>query len=79
MKVHSPHDPGSLEAIMKLAGRDAVFVDMKRQRPNAGNAWMFTPRKSLYWGMLEETFVPRNQYDGIVWIDTAHLPDYIDS
>ncbi|CAH0120463.1 hypothetical protein PAE9249_02982 [Paenibacillus sp. CECT 9249] len=79
VKVQSPHDPGSLEAIMKLAGRDAVFVDMKHQRPNVGNAWMFTPRKSLYWGMLEETFVPRNQYDGIIWIDTAHLPDYIDS
>lgn len=75
-QVRTDHDPHSIEAILHLAGRDNLFVDLKGQVPNVGNAWMFTPRQALYWGMFPETFIPRNQYDGLLWIDTVSPPDY---
>jgi hypothetical protein len=53
------------------------FVDFSQVRREAGSEWMWRPITALYWGMNAERFVPRNEYDGVLFIDTAHVPRYL--
>lgn len=76
-EIPTAHDPDSIEAILQHAGYDVAFVDMKHQVPEVGNTWMFTDRKALYAGMFEESFIPRNQYDGILWFAAVQPPEYL--
>jgi len=34
------------------------------------------PITGLSWGTQPERFVPRDEYDGVLFIDTAHVPNY---
>ena len=75
----APVNPGSLESILYQAGRKYVFVDLLHQTRQEGNAWMFTPIQA---GELTGEYEPitltvRNQYDGIIFIDTVHPPEYL--
>ncbi|WP_052759395.1 erythromycin esterase family protein [Paenibacillus sp. DMB20] len=70
--VALPHRAGSLEDILKAGKGPVTFIDMSRQEMNKGNSWMFTPLIAKAWGVLEEEMIPRDQYDGILFIDTIH-------
>jgi erythromycin esterase len=74
--VHS----GSLESILHRTGRKYAFVDLLHQTQEEGNAWMFTAIQAneLTSGYAPITMVPRDQYDGVILIDTVHPPTYLD-
>ena len=67
---------GSLESILYQARKKYLFVDFSKQKRRAGAEWMFTAIPMLNLGTNEEVLIPRNQYDGIVFIDTVNPPRY---
>ena len=68
--------PGSLEAVMYQARKQWTFVDMLGQTRTAGTSWMFTTTPAKEWGTYYLRFVPRDQFDGILFIDTVNPPNY---
>jgi len=69
-----PLPPSSIESIMKAANQPYSFVDMRYAMKGSGTSWMDEPRTALYFGVLPEVFVPREQYDGILYIDKVQPP-----
>ena len=74
-----PTEPGSIESILSAAGSPYTFVDLRYQKREAGNSWMFEPRYAYSWGMIPESLIVRDQYDGILLIDDVNPPQYIRS
>jgi erythromycin esterase len=74
--VISPHMAGSLESILYRARKRWTFVDFSTRASTAGTSWMFQPTRSLAWGVVAETIVPRTFYDGVLFIDTTTPPSY---
>ncbi|MFE9275839.1 erythromycin esterase family protein [Paenibacillus glucanolyticus] len=74
-----PAEPGSMESILSAAGAPYTFIDLRYRNHESGNSWMFEPRFAYSWGMIPESFVPRDQYDGILLIDNVKPPEYIRS
>ncbi|WP_339300173.1 erythromycin esterase family protein [Paenibacillus sp. FSL R5-0623] len=74
-----PAEPGSIEGIMSATNTPYSFLDLRYQNRETGNSWMFEPRFAYSWGMIPESFVPRDQYDGILMINDVHPPEYIRS
>ncbi|MGF9698001.1 erythromycin esterase family protein [Paenibacillus sp. MABNR03] len=74
-----PAKPGSIEGIISATNTPYSFLDLRYQNRETGNSWMFEPRFAYSWGMISESFVPRDQYDGILMIDDVHPPQYIRS
>ena len=74
-----PVNSGSLESILYRAGRKYVFVDLLNQTQQAGNAWMFTAIQAneLTSGYEPIRLTLRDQYDGLIFIDTVHPPEYL--
>ena len=71
-----PALPGSLEAVLYRARKQWTFVDMLGQSRTAGTSWMFDAIPAKEWGTQDYRFVPRAQFDGILFIDTVKPPDY---
>ena len=74
-----PAEPGSIEGIMSATNAKYSFLDLRYQSRETGNSWLFEPRFAYSWGMIPESLVPRDQYDGILMIDDVHPPQYIRS
>jgi len=74
-----PAEPGSIEGIMSATNTPYSFLDLRYQNRETGNSWMFEPRFAYSWGMIPESLVPRDQYDGILMLDNVHPPQYIRS
>ncbi|GIO98607.1 putative hydrolase YbfO [Paenibacillus lautus] len=74
-----PAEPGSIESILSAAGAPYAFVDLRYQKREAGNSWMFEPRFAYSWGMIPESLIARDQYDGILLIDDVNPPQYMRS
>lgn len=73
-----PLEEGSIESIVSQASRSSyTFIDLKYRSNERGNSWMFEPRYAYSWGMIPESFVARDQYDGLLLIDDVHPPQYI--
>jgi erythromycin esterase len=74
----NPAAENSMEWIMASAGSPFLFMDFLKQERNAGNSWMFESTPQREWGR-EPAFgmVPRDQYDGILFIDSVRSPSYI--
>ncbi|UHA74870.1 erythromycin esterase family protein [Paenibacillus sp. 481] len=70
--------PNSIESIMKETGRPYSFVDLRYHPINKGNSWMTEERTAYYFGMYSETFVPREQFDGILFIDQVKAPKFLE-
>lgn len=75
MSVRRPLE-GSLEALLYAARRKAGFVDLLGAAKEPGTAWMDQTTPTLDWGAWPQLMVPRDQYDGILWVDTVHPPVY---
>jgi erythromycin esterase len=69
--------PNGLEAILHRAPWKYAFVDLSRAPAGPGTSWMTRRIPSLTWGTTLEQLVPREEYDGIVFIDTTWPPAYI--
>ncbi|MGE7997765.1 erythromycin esterase family protein [Lysinibacillus sp. NPDC093190] len=72
-----PTVKGSIEDILSSSNKPYTFIDMRNRQNERGNSWMFEPRLSYSWGMIQESLVPRDQYDGLLLIDKVSKPNYI--
>ena len=70
---------GSLESMLHTLPWRYAFVDLSRATESAETAWMFRTIPTMSWGTQLDPLVPRNEYDGILFIDTSHPPAYIRS
>jgi erythromycin esterase len=67
---------GNLESILHQAPWKYSFVDFSRATREPGSEWMWQPITGLSWGINPERFVPRDEYDGVLFIDRVHPPRY---
>jgi len=67
---------GSLESILHRSPWRYSYVDLSLATRAAGNDWMWKRIDGLSWGTQVERFVPRDEYDGLLFIDTVHPPNY---
>jgi erythromycin esterase len=72
-----PASPNSLQAICYQARCKFLFVDLLHQVETGGNSWMFREIEVLEEGKYFPLMVLRDQYDGILFIDTVNPPDYL--
>lgn len=72
------HAPDSLEEILHAAGHVNTFVDLKHQTITAANDWMSSDIVGKTWGLEDLTFVPQQQFDGLILVKTATPPAYLD-
>jgi erythromycin esterase len=78
-----PAEPGTLERLLSDAGAPQLFVDLLSQPANDGTRWMYEPmlsRDASISGpqaMLPVLIVPREQYDGLIFIDRVSAPRFL--
>jgi len=72
-----PPIEGSIEDIVSSVNEPYTFIDLRNRQNERGNSWMFEPRLSYSWGVIQESLVPRDQYDGILLIDKVNKPTYV--
>jgi erythromycin esterase len=68
---------GSLESILYRVRRKHLFVDLLGQTNGPGREWIFQETAAKEWGFTPEWQVLRNQYDGILFVDTVSPPQYL--
>ena len=68
---------GSLESILYRTRRKYCFIDMLGQSRGDGNSWMFETVGSNEWDRGGLSFAPKDQYDGILFVDTVTPPTYV--
>lgn len=71
------HKADSLEAIGYRARLKIFFVDILFRDREPGNSWMFMEIPAKDSGIHDYPIISRDQYDGIIYVDTVHPPDYI--
>lgn len=74
-----PLEPGSVESILSAAGSPYTFIDLRYRSNTRENSWMFEPRYTYSWGMIPESLVARDQYDGILLVEDVNPPQYLRS
>lgn len=70
----------SVEAILYHARKKQFFLNLSDQEKTIGNSWIFQPTFQLYLhrsGEYEIKYIPKNQYDAYLYIDTVSEPQYI--
>jgi erythromycin esterase len=73
----TPPLDNSLEAICNEAIGDFTFTGMLHQTQVDGNSWMFSTIPSKWWGYYDDReFIPRDQFDAILFVKEVHPPDY---
>jgi erythromycin esterase len=70
---------GSLESILHQAPWRYSFVDFSRAERAPGSEWIWKRITAMTWGTQPEQMVPRNEYDGVLFIDTTHPPQYVNA
>ena len=74
--VQTPRDVNTLETILYTARLRYAFYDVAHESQTAGSQWLWERIPALDWGTTPYTMVVRDQYDGIVFIDTTSEPKY---
>jgi erythromycin esterase len=75
--VLTPRDANTLETILYSARLRYAFYDVAHEPQTAGSRWLWDLTRALDWGTVPNTMVIRDQYDGIVFIDTTSMPKYL--
>jgi erythromycin esterase len=73
----SPALQGSLEWILFNVGPPALFIDFLNQAVERGSDWIFTAVSAREWGLYPLVLTPRDQYDGVLFIDQVKPPQYL--
>jgi erythromycin esterase len=66
-----------MEWVMAQTGTPILFMDFLHQSQSDGNRWMFQSTVQRDWGVNTFTMVPRNQYDGVLFINSVTSPSYL--
>ena len=72
--------PNSLEAILYNSRKKYCYIDLSNQIENEGNGWMFYKTSQIYLhsdGIYTIFYKAKEQYDGILFIDTENPPNFI--
>ena len=78
-----PAEPGTMERLLSDAGSSPMFVDLLSQARTEDTRWMYEPMLSRDGSisgpqaMLPVLIVPRDQYDGLLFIDRVSAPRFI--
>jgi erythromycin esterase len=78
-----PAEPGTMERLLSDAGSSPMFVDLLNQARTEDTRWMYEPMLSRDGSisgpqaMLPVLIVPRDQYDGLLFIDRVSAPRFI--
>jgi len=67
--------PDGLESLLLSAGLPFMFVDLAADAAPGGE-WMFSRLAAKSWGFYDTSWVPRDCFDGILFIRTVTPPDY---
>jgi erythromycin esterase len=73
----NPAPDRSMEWVLAGAGPSQLFVDFLHQSPVNGNQWMFQQVGTREWGTERLAMVPRDQYDGVLFVDLVSPPAYL--
>ena len=77
LKTILPAPAYSLEGLLHAAGQPCTFLDLSKAATAEGSVWMFQNLPARDWGYQPLNFIPRDQYDGILLVDTVHPPVYV--
>ncbi len=67
----------TIEGLAHSTGASYVFFDLAHAPASEGAAWTSQPFAARDWGNVTLTLIPRDQYDGVLVIDTVHPPQYL--
>ena len=71
-----PAMDNSLEGYLHAAGEPYLFLDLLHLDPVTSPAWVFNQTMARSWGYNTTTFIPREQYDGLLYIEQVRSPQY---
>jgi erythromycin esterase len=71
-----PAQANSMEGVLAAVGPPNLFVDFLHQTRQTGTAWFFDGIVTREWGTSALLMVPRDQYDGVLFIDSVTPPKY---
>ncbi len=72
-----PAPADSMEGVLAAVGPPNLFVDFLHQGREAGTTWFFDRVLTREWGTSNVFMVPRDQYDGVLHIDSVTPPTYV--
>lgn len=75
--VELPTTSYSLETILYHARKKFLFIDVLNHPYNEGNKWMYYTVTAKSSGFADEEMIIKDEYDGIIFIDTSSVPDYL--
>ena len=73
----TPAQEGSIESLFYRIRKKFSFVNLRGFSSVGASQWMYQEWTAKAWGTNPITMVPREQYDGILFIDTVEPPSYI--
>ncbi|MDX8367675.1 erythromycin esterase family protein [Cytobacillus sp. IB215665] len=76
MDVSTDHKTHSIENFLNQPGFPASFINIDIDDDTENKYWWNSEITSKYWGVTEETFIPSEQYDGLIQIDKVNPPIY---
>lgn len=82
-QVHNlgEYQSNSLEAILAQTNNEYCFINLLNRTQIPGNSWMFEYIVSTEWEDAaqreDETIIPKDQFNGILFIRNVHPPDYL--
>ena len=72
-----PARADSMEGVLAAVGPANLFVDFLHQTRQAGTTWFFDRIVTREWGTSDVPMAPRDQYDGVLFIDMVNPPKYV--
>ena len=72
-----PAPADSMEGVLAAVGPPNLFVDFLHQGRGAGTTWFFDRVLTREWGTNNVFMAPRDQYDGVLHIDSVTPPKYV--
>lgn len=72
-----PAPATSMEGVLAAIGPSSLFVDFLSQSRQTGTEWFFSRILTREWGTSNTFMVPRDQYDGVLFIDAVTPPKYV--
>ncbi|MCD4745414.1 MAG: erythromycin esterase family protein, partial [Bacteroidales bacterium] len=75
--VELPTTSYSLESILYHERKKYLFVDVLNHHYSEGNKWMYYTITAKSSGFADEEMIIKDEYDGIIFIDTSSVPDYL--
>jgi erythromycin esterase len=75
--VELPTTSYSLESILYHSRKKYMFIDILNHPYEKGNEWMYYTITAKSSGFADEEMIIKDEYDGIIFIDTSTVPDYL--